>query len=155
MKDGILVTAIGSFSGNTIVASLKKLKEYNVYGCDIYPSIWHAGSEKYRKVFKVPLAIQEAEYVSAIIRICMDYKIKYIIPTTDIEVDTYNLHRKKFEEEDITLCISGRETISVARNKYTLSTFFEKNPYFKTIPTYRSSTDTIENPVFPLCCETF
>jgi len=155
MKVGILVTAIGSFSGNAIIASLKKMKEFYVFGCDIHPSIWHTGSAEYKKVFRVPKASDAEVYISAIIRICEDHEIKFIIPTIDVEIDVYNLNRNIFKERNIILCIPGSKTISVARNKYNLSTFFKENSYFKTIHIYRSVTEVIENPTFPYVAKLF
>ncbi len=149
MSKGILVTAIGSFSSNAIVDSLNKLQKYNVYGSDIYPSNWHSVSLKYKKVFKVPRVTNELEYVDAILRICKDYAIEYIIPITDLEIDIYNLHRLEFEKENITLCISSKEMIDIARNKYLMSLFFKNNSFFKIIPTYRTLLDSIKSPVFP------
>ena len=145
----ILVTSIGSFSAKAIISSLNRLKEYIVYGCDIYPSAWHACSVEFKKVFQVPEAKDEELYLSSIIRICKDYEIKYIIPTTDPEIDVYNKCRDVFKEHGIILCMSGCTAISVARNKYNLSIYFQDNPYFNIIPTYLSGLEVIDNPVFP------
>lgn len=149
MSKGILVTAIGSFSSNAIVDSLNKLKRYNVYGCDIYPSSWHTVSIKYKRVFQVPHSNDKFAYIETILRICKDYDIGYIIPTTDLEIDILNLHRQEFVKENIILCISSKDMIDVARNKYLISLIFKNNLFFKIIPTYRTFLDLIETPTFP------
>jgi len=154
MKDGILVTAIGSFSGNAIIDSLKRLKEYNVFGCDIYPAIWLPRSSEYLKVFKVPQVKKTEEYLSAVLSICESNKIRFIIPTTDIEIDVYNIFRETFKKRSITLCISGNQTISIARNKLKISTFF-KDSAFKTIPTYKSINEMTGNLTFPYVAKLF
>lgn len=149
MKEIILVTSIGSFSGKAIITSLNRIKEYIVYGCDIYPSTWHACSVEFKKVFLVPEAIDEDLYVASILNICEDYNIKYIIPTNDAEIDIYNKYREVFTEHGIILCMSESRTISVVRSKYNLSKYFQNNPYFYIIPTLLSTLEVIENPVFP------
>ena len=149
MKEAILVTAIGSLSSDAIVSSLNKHDEFEVYGSDIFPSHWHVQSLNLKKVFHVPRASDPEKYIERMLEICMDYSIKCILPLTDIEVDVYNLYREDFEKKDITICISGDQSIKIARDKYLLSSYFDDNEFFQPILSHESGNDLIKDPVYP------
>lgn len=59
----ILITAIGSFSAEAVVDSLKNLNN-KVIGCDIYPKEWHYLIRKLDNFYQVPLAIEEKRYIA-------------------------------------------------------------------------------------------
>lgn len=58
----ILVTAIGSFSADCVINSLRNAG-HTVVGCDIYPSEWHAVSKDCNWVYQAPFATKESEYI--------------------------------------------------------------------------------------------
>lgn len=142
MKTNILVTAIGSFSADCVIKSLKE-DGNNVYGCDIYPSEWHAISKECKEVYRVPLASQEKEYITYLLDICLKQNIKYIIPLTDIEIDVLNRNRTPFNKNKIILCISSPETLAIVRNKYNLYKKFQNDTKVPTIATYNTNIDDI------------
>ena len=49
----LLVTAIGSFSADCVINSLRKVG-HTVVGCDIYPPEWHAVSKDCNWVYQAP-----------------------------------------------------------------------------------------------------
>lgn len=113
----ILVTAIGSFSADCVISTLKSMG-YFIVGCDIYPSIWHAVAKKCNIVYQVPLATKSKEYVDLLLEICEKHMIKYVIPLTDVEVDVLNANRILFVAKGIILCIQSTKCLKIARNKY-------------------------------------
>lgn len=130
----ILITAIGSFSAEIIINSLKILKN-KIVGCDIYPKEWHYLVKKIDIFYQVPLAIQEKEYINKLVEICKLEKVDFIFPLTDVEIDVYNKNRRVFNEIGVEVCIQSTETLEVTRDKYKL---FKKflNSNIKVIPTY-------------------
>lgn len=130
----ILVTAIGSFSAEIVIDSLKILKS-KIIGCDIYPKEWHYLVKKLDAFYQVPLASQEKEYIKKLIEICKLEKVDFIFPLTDVEVDIYNKNRGIFNDIGVEICIQSIETLEVTRDKYKL---FKKflNSDIKVIPTY-------------------
>lgn len=144
----ILVTAIGSFSGDCVVYTLKELG-CCVIGCDTYPSEWHAISKECDKVYKVPFVLDEKEYIDSLLSICKENKVKYLFPLTDPEVDAINRNRTLFSENRIIPCIVGEFAISIARNKFTLYETFKDDIRVPSILTYKSKTDKICNISIP------
>lgn len=130
----ILITAIGSFSAEAVIESLKKLNN-RVIGCDIYPKEWHYIVKKLDNFYRVPLAINEEEYISRIIEICKLEKIELIFPLIDIEIDIFNKNRKKIEKIETKVCIQSEKALEIARDKFKL---FKKflNSDVQVIPTY-------------------
>lgn len=122
----ILLTAIGSFSADCVVASLKR-QAHSVIGCDIYPSIWHPVSKDCSKVYQVPIASNEREYIKALLDICMIEKIEIVFPLTDLEIDVLNKFRDVFKLQNILLCIQSEYCLSIARNKYEMSNLFSND----------------------------
>ena len=143
-KRNILITAIGSFSADCAVRELKRAG-HNVWGCDIYPSEWHAVSKELIGTYQVPLATDRDNYVEALLKVANDNAIQYIIPLTDVEIDTLNLNRDAFVSKGITLCMPSKETLAIARDKYALYKMFKDDSIVPTVPTYKTGVDDIPN----------
>lgn len=91
----ILVTAIGSFSADCVIKTLRKNGHF-VAGCDIYPPEWHAASRECNVVYQAPLATNEKEYIAFLLDICKRHGIQRLFPLTDLEIDVLNKRRKAF-----------------------------------------------------------
>ena len=120
----ILVTAIGSFSADCVINTLRRGGHF-VAGCDIYPSLWHAVSRDCNAVYQVPFATKEKEYIDALLDICQKHGIQYLFPLTDLEIDILNKHREAFEQAEVTLCIQSADCLSIARDKYKMYCLFK------------------------------
>lgn len=118
----ILVTSIGSFSADCVISSLKN--EHFIVGCDIYPAEWHVVSKDCNKTYQVPYSAHP-DYISQIIKICIDEKIDILLPLTDPEVDVLNSHRDDFSSQGTLICIPPSGCIEIARNKYAICSMFE------------------------------
>jgi len=142
MHCNILVTSIGSFSADCVIKELAIIG-CNIIGCDIYPSEWHAISKKCRKVYRAPLARNQNEYINFVLHLCDTENIQYVFPLTDIEIDVLNRHRQIFHDRGVILCMPSHETLLIARDKYALHKFFEKDEIVPTIKTYKVGTDIV------------
>lgn len=134
MKYNVLVTAIGSFSANETITSLKKdsNRVNRVYGLDIFPKEWHHISKYFDNVFKSPAVRDEVDYLNFLKTIISKNDINLIIPLTDVEVDFFNKYREIFE--GILITIGDKKFIDIARDKEKLNNFLKQNsfPYIKT-----------------------
>ena len=135
----ILLTAIGSMSA---LCAINKLHEagHKVIGCDIYPEEWHYEASLCDVFKQAPYANTE-EYIPFLIQLAKENDVKYIFPLTDLEIDIVNGKREVFEKEGIVVCISSKETLAVARNKYVLFKTFEDDDKVLSVPTLTSADD--------------
>ena len=143
----ILITAIGSFSADYVISSLKR-NNHNVIGCDIYPPEWHAVSNDCTTVYQVPLATKEQKYIDTLIYICSKENIDLIFPLTDVEVDVLNRHRSCFAERGVQVCLQSESTLRVARNKHILSCVFQNEACVQ-VPKFTLIADADSNFPFP------
>ena len=151
-----LVTAIGSFSADIVIKSLKK-QGLRVIGCDIFPKEWVADAYSVDLFYQVPRGTNRERYLHALQDICMSNQVDFVLPLTDVEVDTLNENREWFDEHSVKLCMSSKDTIDVCRNK--LLTFqrlkhCEFGPVL--IPTLHGKEyETVEDTWFPVICKPY
>ncbi len=119
-KRTALVTAIGSFSADTVIRELKKL-DYRVVGTDIYPGEWVAASRDADVFYQAPPAAEEDRYIAFIRETAEKEGADRIVPLIDVEVDVLSRHRNELETGNRRICISDQETIEVLRNKLELT----------------------------------
>ena len=91
----ILITAIGSMSVECVIRQLRQ-QEVFIVGCDIYPVEWHYESKLCDVTYQVPLAKNEKEYITFLLHICEKHSIKYLLPSTDLEIDIIQKYREHF-----------------------------------------------------------
>lgn len=144
----VLVTAIGSFSADCVINTLKA-HGHKVIGCDIYPSNWHAVSKDCNKVYQAPFATKEDEYIKFLIDVIGKEGIDFLMPLTDLEIDVIDKYRECFLhlQKKVKLGIQTSETLEIARNKYILCKTFERDEYVQ-VPMFAKLDITIED--FPL-----
>ena len=152
----VLITAIGSLSADIVIKSLKKQGFY-VLGCDIYPKEWIVDAYSVDVYYQVPLAVNKNEYLEKVQQICLEHKVEYIVPLTDVEIDTLNNYREQFECIGTTICISPAKTIECCRNKFATYQFLQDNvKTVRVIPTFflgRLVKKVPEQVTFPLICK--
>ncbi|MGP1586936.1 MAG: ATP-grasp domain-containing protein [Treponemataceae bacterium] len=152
-----LVTSIGSVAADIVIKTLKRL-DFNVIGCDIYPKEWIVDAGNVNKFYQVPYTIDFDNYFNCIKNICVDNKIDYIIPLTDVDVDFFNNNREWFEKENIIVCISPKESIDIIRNKKKFQDFVAKKcKFINSIPTeLLTNVNTKKLPwAFPVVCKPY
>ena len=124
------------------LCAINKLHEagHKVIGCDIYPKEWHYEASLCDVFKQAPYANTE-EYIPFLIQLAKENDVKYLFPLTDLEIDIINDQREMFEQEGIVVCISSKETLAVARNKYALFKTFKHDDNVLSVPTLVSSDD--------------
>lgn len=132
-----LVTAIGSFSADCVIKTLRADRGY-VVGCDIYPGNWHPETQECDVFYQAPLATDECRYVDFLLDIVGKEKITHLIPLTDLEIDVINRHRASFETCGAELCIPSESCLRLARNKAELCRCFKDDPIVNIPFTVRS-----------------
>ncbi len=120
----ILVTAIGSFSADCVIKTLKG-NGYRVIGCDIYPSKWHAVSKECDNVYQAPFATKEKEYIEFLLKVSQIEHVDYIIPLTDLEIDVINRNRNDFDVLSTSVLLQSENCLKIARNKLVMYEFFK------------------------------
>lgn len=125
IMNAALVTAIGSFSADIVIKSLKK-NGVRVIGCDIYPAEWVADSRNVDSFYQVPRADAETLYVERLLEICEREKAEALIVLTDVEVDVWNRRRRELLEAEVMLCLSPEETLNICRDKRKLYHFLKE-----------------------------
>lgn len=143
----ILVTAIGSYAGGTVIQTCKR-EGYRVLGCDIYPAPWVVNSLDVEQFFQAPYATEREEYIAFIKTICREQNVDLIIPLTDVEVDVFTT--LKDTELSATVCISKQETIAWCRDKYQIEQYLKPLGICQTIPGQLLSETEIETLVYPV-----
>ena len=143
----ILITAIGSFSADCVIRVLKQNGFY-VVGTDIYPAEWLFESILCDKVYQAPFATDSKAYISFLTKVVVDENIKGIIPLTDVEIDVINLFRTELEELGVTIYSQSAKTLSIARNKISLSEFFSKDNLVK-VPKFTNSESLTNDFILP------
>lgn len=146
IKDSILVTAIGSMSSSVVIERLRG--EYRVIGTSIYDRNWIAESIMVDAFYKIAPAKNELNFISDITEVVKREKIHYIIPLTDVEIDVLNRNRERIESQKCVICMSGRNTIDICRDKERLEKFLRRETNVKCIPIL-SAEEAINNNVFP------
>lgn len=150
-----LVTAIGSFSADIVIKNLKRIG-YNVIGCDIYQKEWVVDAYQVNKFYQAPLSNREQEYIQFIQKICIEEQINMILPLTDVEIDVFNKNREWFENNNITICISSKETLDICRNKQKIELFIKDNGSVVTPIHTQKVSDMKEVPsVYPVVCKPY
>lgn len=151
----VLVTSTGSVATDIVLKSLKRMN-FRVVGCNIYPREWIVDSVKMDVFYKAPPVSENEKYLSFIKKICVKEDIKYVYPMIDYEIDLLNKNRTWFENKGIVLCISGKNTIDIIRNKKILADYICANcENTNVIPTmFLKDIEKLEWE-FPIVCKPF
>lgn len=145
----ILVTAIGSFSADCVIRTLRQNNHF-VVGTDIYPGEWHSETFLCNKFYQSPLAIDEDTYIAFLLDVCKRENIRLLLPLTDIEIDKINAHRSIFEKIGVILAMPSEYTLSLARNKIKLHNFFLNEAPIPSIESYLANNVPISESLLPM-----
>ena len=132
----VLVTGVGSTTAISVIKGLRIQNEFDVFivGTDINEKNNIAGSKFCDKFFKVPPAVDEENYISALIDIIHSESIDLLIPIVDIELEV--IARNKDIIEKLTyLLLSSYDTVMICNDKFRTYEFFNRLgiPTLKTI----------------------
>jgi carbamoyl-phosphate synthase large subunit len=133
-----LVTAVGSFSGEAVITSLKKNGNAKVIACDIHPFHWLPVAPFADAFYQLPIAYDKESYINELIRIIKKEKIDFIIPLTDPEVDLFSEVQGLIENQNTIICIPDKHAVTICRNKQVFYRFFQEDEGVGLIPTFES-----------------
>lgn len=119
MNRRILLTAIGSFSADFAIRTLRQNGDF-VVGTDIYPADWHFESSLCDAFRQAPLATDTENYIRFLTGLIKEFRISHLNPLTDLEIDVINAHRDVFEQTGVKLCFPSAYTLHIARDKFEL-----------------------------------
>ena len=135
MEKTVFLTVTGAVSADIVIKSLRRMG-YRLVGCDSHPKEWIVGSNRVDAFYQAPLISDNEAYLSFIKDICIKENVSFVVPFIDIEVDLFSENREWFDKRNIKLCISGKKTITILRNKKLLADFIAKEcPEIASIPT--------------------
>ncbi len=133
MEKTVLVTAIGSFSAKAVIEGCRR-EGFRVAGCDIYPAEWVVNSQDVDVFYRAPYATDRDTYRAFLLEVCAKEQVDYLLPLTDVEVDALQDWEDASGALGAVICMSGRETIVLCRDKEKLERFLAGRGVCRTIP---------------------
>lgn len=131
------MTAIGSFSAEAVITSLRRDPQARVVGVSSLPREWNASSPLLDAFHRVPAARDVLSYVGRVLDICETERVTHVLPLIDPEVDAFTRHQEAFSSRGITLCMAPAETVYISRDKWLVFEAFRDNPDIRPIPTWK------------------
>ena len=132
----VLITGVGSTTALSVIKGLRQQNEFNVFivGTDINEKEDIAGSKFCDKFFKVPLAVEEEDYIGTLVDMINSESIDLLIPIVDIELEVIARNRDIIEKSTYLL-LSSYSTVMICNDKFRTYKFFNKLgiPTLKTI----------------------
>ena len=125
-KCNILITSAGQ-RVSLVKFFQKELKSFfpegKVVAIDSNPSLAPACiiADSYEKV----PSVNHPDYISVLLKICIDRNIKVVIPTIDTELLLLSENKERFEENGIIVVVSELPFVSICRDKRSSNLFFE------------------------------
>ncbi len=155
MEKTVFLTVTGAVSADIATKSYRRMG-FRIIGCDSHPKEWIVGSNEVDKFYQAPLISDSENYLNFIKDICIRENVSFIVPFIDLEVDLFSENRDWFDEHNIAICISPRESIAILRNKKKLADFIASEcPEVKSIPTkLLREIDKLEWD-FPVVCKPY
>ena len=149
MKSVILVTAIGTATSSAIISQLRNSGDYYIIGGDIYLRNQVATAKDVDEFYTFPPAIHDLEgYIEFVIDFCKKHRIEYYFASIDEEVVNLSVHRKRFEEIGVKLCIPNDELIRICHYKDKFSEWINSNIPEIEIKRYKRFDEVDTYPVF-------
>lgn len=131
-----LITAIGSISAGTVIASLRQYYPgCIIIGTDIYPREQACASEEIDFFYRVPKAYSSG-YTAAIDKISLRHHVDFILPLTDPEVDVLSKQRDQYKGITHRLALSNNKTIEMCRDKEKVARFFATSENVRVIDSF-------------------
>lgn len=126
----VLVTAVGTINGSTVVDELKKYKDQPIYviGANSTPKNYVVTSKFVDEYYEFPSAVDNQEfYLSFVLSFCKEHKVNHLICFIDEEVELFTRNRELFEEIGVKLCLPDYDTVSLCHFKDKFSDWIRDN----------------------------
>ena len=123
-------------SADAVIASIREnYHSVNIIGTDIHPEKW-LSTVKYVDFFYTVPEANSSEYLKSISEICMEYRVDYIIPLTDPEVDVLSENRNLHGVKHSLVTLPDNEIVKLCRNKDQFANRLKQTMSEVIIPTY-------------------
>lgn len=121
----VLITSAGQRV--SLVKSFKKeltsfFKDSKVFTTDLNPQLSPACHVSDRS-FEVP-RVTDDEYISLLLKICLENDVKLVIPTIDTELKTLSLNIESFKKHKIEIIVSDYSLVEICRDKKEVNKLF-------------------------------
>lgn len=125
----ILITGVGGDIGQSVIKCLREGRILQLIGCDTDP--YAAGQKQLSSFLVAPEVVDEVGYFKFIERVIEQYKVRYIYPTTELEIELFDRKRNPFEKLGVTLLINNPFIIDTFMDKHKTIKFLRENglPY--------------------------
>ena len=143
----VLVTAIGTVNGSTIIAELKKYDK-NIYliGADINEKESIVSSKFVDDFYVFPSAVEkQEEYLDFVLQFCKNKNIDYIYAVIDEEVCNFSKNFEKFNCVGTKLCLTDYNTVNICHYKNVFYKWLEDNYSDALIKTYYNKDEITKN----------
>lgn len=131
----ILITSIGIASAADIVIKTLRANNHRVIGCDVSRKEWIAESYNVDEFIQSPAVTEAEAYKDFIKLVCEQYKVQYIMPLFDSDIDIFCTIRNELLECGICICMSEPAVTKLCRDKYLLARYIEQENICPVIPT--------------------
>ena len=148
-KINILLTAIGCPGGTSIIQSLLEDASLRIVGTDMRKDI--PGKYLVDGFYVVPPG-RSNNYITYMLNIVKKEKIRVILPLATFELNNLALNKKAFEKEGCSICLSEKNAIDTANNKYLLYKKFKQKkfvPKFHTFKNFEELQEKMQKFGFP------
>lgn len=152
LQTRVLVTAVGTVNGASVVEELKKYKSTSIYviGVNSTPRNYVVTSKFVDEYYEFPSAIENQEqYLRYVLSFCVEHKITHLICFIDEEVASFSKNKNLFDEIGVKLCLADFHTVSLCHFKDKFSDWVKKTIPDIWIKTYTEFDEITEND-FPL-----
>lgn len=147
-KMKVLVTAIGTVNGSTVVAELKKNNIYTI-GANSTPREYVVTSKFVDEYYEFPSAVEnQSAYLDFVLAFCKVHCITHLICFIDEEVEYFTRNRVKFENIGVKLCLADYNTVSICHFKDIFADWVADN--YPEIEIKRFSSRLLSSVKFPV-----
>lgn len=113
----VLMTGAGAPGGPGIISALKKNKQIKLFIADANSNASGRHISPKIPFYKIPKA-EDSSFVDFLLNICLNLKIKIILPLVTRELFKFSLHKSKFLKNNIIIIVSDKNALFLANNKF-------------------------------------
>ncbi|MBI4971509.1 MAG: ATP-grasp domain-containing protein [Candidatus Omnitrophica bacterium] len=121
MKTRVLITAVGAPPGFNALRALMPCEDIELFVSDA--NTYAPGLYRFPEIksFIVPMALQENEYISALLKIVQEHRISVILPCLEDEILVLSKHLRAFREHGVSIPIPEFERLMLGVDKLLLN----------------------------------
>jgi carbamoyl-phosphate synthase large subunit len=122
----ILVTGVGGDIGQNVIKCLNESGYHlKLVGCDI--DLYAAGRKMVKEFLRAPMALEESNYLKFIQKTIEEDGIRYIYPSTEVEIEFFDRYREYFDKFLTAVFINNPFIVNTFLDKYETVNFLKNN----------------------------